>query len=507
MEFSEERLVESQLEEQLHEQNESLDAINEALTSDPTNAELLDIREELVLAIKHAKEGIFDLKRARLLREADSMLGSLGNSTEDVKAEPIRSDDVKPQISDLTDVKPEIIDLTDDKPEPLEGEQWCVGSKCRFQYNDRRWYEGEILSLDSDKCAKIAFLIPTSEKMLMCKFFLQQRCRFGSNCRLSHGIDVPLTSLKPHVPTVWSQSLVGSNIWAAADGKGGVWKKAELETWNDQLQEGQVVFLEDGRSVKLGPEAISLVGNAQVSDNEDESDLEASDSSEYGDENPQGLGFLEGSIAQKGIQTETTKFAKWENHTRGIASKMMASMGYREGMGLGASGQGILDPVAVKVLPPRQSLDHAVANEGTGGKKEKKRSRGGKRKRDKKFAEASRSAKKAQELAPDVFSLINTHLVLHSESSNSGSSAASQQNGKEGRRALVAFSDEVTALKIQIGKLEEMVKRNRKEKAVFEAAQRKLDAARKTLADTEAKHASASDALAGKEKEKRWLKF
>ncbi|CAM8960517.1 unnamed protein product [Rhodiola kirilowii] len=476
MEFSEERVVETQLEEQLHEQSESLDAINEALTSDPTNPELLDIREELVQAIKHVKEGIFELKRARLLREADTMLGRARCSAEDVvKVEPLGSGDVKPQpqIVDLTDGREEIIDLTDDKAEPLEGRRWCVGSKCRFQYNDQRWYDGEIVSLE--------------------------------------GIEVPLTSLKNHVPTTWSQSLVGSNIWAAADGKGGIWKKAELESWNDQLHEGQVVFIEDGRSVKLGAEAISLTGNAQVSDDEDEGDSEAFDSSDYEEENPQGLGFLQGTITQSGIQTETIKFAKWENHTRGIASKMMASMGYREGMGLGASGQGILDPVSVKVLPPKLSLDHAVAHEASETKKDKKRSRGGKRKQDRKFAEASRAAKQARESVPDVFSLINTHLAMHSESPNSGSSTRSQNRAQEGkkedRRALIAFDDEVKALKIQIIKLEEMVKRNKNEKAVFEAAKRKLNEARKTLVETEAAHASTSDALVSKENEKRWLKF
>ncbi|CAM8969435.1 unnamed protein product [Rhodiola kirilowii] len=139
-------------------------------------------------------------------------------------------------------------------------------------------------------------------------------------------------------------------------------------------------------------------------------------------------------------------------------------------MGLGVSGQGILDPVSVKVLPPKLSLDHAAAHEASETKKDKKRSRGGKRKQDRKFAEASRAAKQARESVPDVFSLINTHLAMHTS-------------------------------------LKKWFKRNKNEKAVFEAAKRKLNEARKTLVETEAAHASTSDALVSKENEKRWLKF
>ncbi|XVF89428.1 hypothetical protein PTKIN_Ptkin19aG0129500 [Pterospermum kingtungense] len=352
--------------------------------------------------------------------------------------------------------------------------------------------------------------------MLMCKFFLQQRCRFGANCRLSHGVDVPLSSLKKYVPTMWEPSMVGSSIWAVSDSKVGIWKEAELESWNDELRMGKVVFRDDGRFAEIPIEAMTLSEFAQMSD-EEESELssEESDSSDSEEESPRGLGFLEGTTLQRGIQTDTTFFAKWENHTRGVASKMMANMGYREGMGLGAAGQGMLDPISVKVLPPKLSLDHALESRESDESKEKKgkkRSRGGKRKREKKFAEAARAAKDVEESRPDVFSLINAQLAMHSEAVN-GVSAKKQQNKGAGeekkvdRKALVAYDDEVKELRLRVAKLEEMVTRNRKEKAVYDAATRKLNETRKALADAEAAHASASNAVASKEKEKKWLKF
>lgn len=330
------------------------------------------------------------------------------------------------------------------------------------------------------------------------------------------GVDVQLSSLKQYNPTIWEQSLVGSSIWAVSDAKHGIWREAELESWDNELKVGKVVFRDDGSSEKLGTESISLSEYAEMSDGETDSSSEQSDScGDEDEEMSQGLGFLGSTALQRGIQTETAIFAKWENHTRGIASKMMANMGYREGMGLGASGQGIVDPLSVKVLPPKQSLDHAVeSNENEENKESrgKKRSRGGKRKRDKKFAAAARAEKDEEESRPDVFSLINTQLAMHGEALNGGS-AKKQQNKslgegkKEDRRALVAYDDEVRELRIRVEKLEEMVNRNKKEKVIYEAAMRKLNETRKALAEAEAAHASASKAVVGREKEKRWLKF
>ncbi|KAL1544669.1 zinc finger CCCH domain-containing protein 18-like [Salvia divinorum] len=488
------RVVEEQLQFQLKEQKDSLAAVTDALSIDPSNAELLSIHDELVRGIKDAEEGLFQLKRARLLREADSALNGL-----------VSADNVKVECLVPTDVE----------PEPLLDRTYSIGSKCRFRHIDGRWYNGLIVGMEGSESAKISFLTPTTESMLMCKFFLQQRCRFGSNCRLSHGIDVPVSSLKKYIPTIWEQSLVGSSIWALSDSKAGVWREAELESWDDNLRTGEVIFRDDGSSEKLGTEAITSSEYAQRSD-EEESDLssEQSDSCEYEDDSAEGLGFLESTVLQRGVQTDTAIFATWENHTRGIASKMMANMGYREGMGLGTSGQGRLDPISVKVLAPKQSLDHAVkALDKDENKAVKKRTRGGKRMRDKKLAAAVKAAEDEED-SKDVFSLINTQLAMHGQIVNGGGSAKRQQqnkaNGetrKEDRRALLAYEDEMHSLRSQVEKLEEMVKRNKKEKAVHDAAMRKLNETRKALADAEEAHASTSNAVSRKEKEKKWLKF
>lgn len=89
------------------------------------------------------------LKRARLLREVDSALDSSRHTNKVVKAE--------------------ILDPTDVELEPLDEPGYCVGSKCRFRHSDGRWYNGQVIGLDGSNTAKISFLTPTSENMLVRK--------------------------------------------------------------------------------------------------------------------------------------------------------------------------------------------------------------------------------------------------------------------------------------------------------------------------------------------------
>lgn len=46
----------------------------------------------------------------------------------------------------------------------------------------------------------------------------------------------------------------------------------------------------------------------------------------------------------------------WERHTRGMGSKLMASMGYVTGTGLGKRADGRVEPVEATVLPAGKSL-------------------------------------------------------------------------------------------------------------------------------------------------------
>ena len=46
----------------------------------------------------------------------------------------------------------------------------------------------------------------------------------------------------------------------------------------------------------------------------------------------------------------SSRLGEWENHTRGVASKLMAKMGWAGG-GLGKEGEGRVEPVPARLYP------------------------------------------------------------------------------------------------------------------------------------------------------------
>ncbi|KAG1680172.1 hypothetical protein FOA52_000285 [Chlamydomonas sp. UWO 241] len=200
-------------------------------------------------------------------------------------------------------------------------------------------------------------------------------------------------------------------------------------------------------------------GNAwdddELADEGEEDEGEDGGGDEDGDEDDahEGLGldvFAHARLAAAaGAQSDTAHFATWEAHSRGIASRLMARMGYVHGTGLGPDGrQGSAAPLAVTMLPARQGLGgakNAPSRAGAGGGARsggargggadkdggaagKKRKRGGERARRRKYADESRAVRESKRdgeakavrnggagATPGMFSFINAQLGDNSE--------------------------------------------------------------------------------------------
>ncbi|KAJ1976094.1 hypothetical protein H4R35_002852 [Dimargaris xerosporica] len=59
------------------------------------------------------------------------------------------------------------------------------------------------------------------------------------------------------------------------------------------------------------------------------------------------------------------EFAQFTKHSGGVALKMMMKMGYKFGQGLGASGEGIVNPIETKLRPSRMGLSYKGFKEKT----------------------------------------------------------------------------------------------------------------------------------------------
>ncbi|KAI8467152.1 MAG: hypothetical protein J3K34DRAFT_523976 [Monoraphidium minutum] len=266
------------------------------------------------------------------------------------------------------------------------------------------------------------------------------------------------------------------------------------------------------------------------------------------------------AAAKAGPQTETVRFAGWEDHGRGIASKLLARMGYTAGAGLGKGGEGIVEPVAAELLPKQRGLGHKKHHHhkhhhhhhhhteggagGAGGaegaaRKPGKRRRGGEKSRRRKHAEAARAAKQQQADGraaadaavdaagggPGLFGFINQSLGEASEAAGKlrsalgapqvqigGPQAAGGGGGgaaaaAETRRGLAAHADNVTVAKAKVQRLQEMAARNRGDAGLSGQIAARLAEARRELDGARGAARAASARVNEKETERRWVKF
>jgi len=68
--------------------------------------------------------------------------------------------------------------------------------------------------------------------------------------------------------------------------------------------------------------------------------------------------LVNGSVDENVSLNPNNDIAKWEQHTKGIGSKLLKKWGHKEGEGLGAKGDGLAEPIKAVVLPHQAGLGH-----------------------------------------------------------------------------------------------------------------------------------------------------
>ena len=137
----------------------------------------------------------------------------------------------------------------------------------------------------------------------------------------------------------------------AKDGEGSkVWAHAKVEGVEGELV--HVRFTSDHKDIKtVAKEAVfPLTGD-------DDDDFEADDGPEDGDDDGDENLFVPVDLLDR-LNPEADKLGDWEQHTRGIASRLMQKMGYVMGTGLGKDpGSSRVVPVTATIYPQGKSLD------------------------------------------------------------------------------------------------------------------------------------------------------
>ena len=138
----------------------------------------------------------------------------------------------------------------------------------------------------------------------------------------------------------------------AKDGESSkVWAHAKVEGVENDLV--HVRFTSDHKEIKTVKKeyVFPLVG-----EDSDDSDLDDVGADELGDDDDENL-FVPVDLLDR-LNPEVDKLGDWEQHTRGIASRLMQKMGYVVGTGLGKDpGSSRVLPVTATVYPQGKSLD------------------------------------------------------------------------------------------------------------------------------------------------------
>ncbi|KAJ7334369.1 hypothetical protein OS493_014680 [Desmophyllum pertusum] len=360
-------------------------------TGEDGQDELVKLRDDLVELIHVSEESLLSLKKSRLLQLLDNY-----------EEQGLRTDfpsNLDDSTSSNADRENDTESL-DDKD--LEG----LGVT---EHHNAMVFDAETVDLPDGKeetKVRVLFMNPTHKSMVPCPYFLDSKCRFDDDaCRYSHGHVLSVEDLMPFKEPDFSQVQCDQSCLARYDD--GVWYKATIQSIDHDAHTFVIHYDTYNSDATLGIDEILPLDQR---DSENVSDSDLSSSSSDSEESRLTKDIDEEEIAVVRLSWKPSGgpvcLGEWEQHTKGIGSKLMVKMGYIFGKGLGKDGSGIVEPVETIVLPQGKSLDKiAELRENNKLPKlgRKKRQRAAKVKNVKLPVEASSTS-------GDIFDFINTKL-------------------------------------------------------------------------------------------------
>ncbi|PRD23028.1 UNVERIFIED_CONTAM: zgpat [Trichonephila clavipes] len=479
-------------------------------------SELLDLKEKLTEVISLLQGG----------PEQSQTTNSEGTG-KDAKSDGIEDEFLKFQkeINELENGNAPQINAEDEIDAAVQ-EEFCAvlssmeGNKCRApflqEWGERGYHNAIIFSSDlegqtveslQEVMVKVMFCNPLSDQMKPCPYFLDGHCKFSDDkCRYSHGYGVKFSDLEEY--TLPDYSNVHRDSKCLAKYKDGLWYTAVVENCLKD-QKYCIKFINSGNTQTLDAHEILPLGDLFLSD-DDESSSSDEDTSYQAE-------VFDPSIIPKEVNFQTvsgnTPIGQWEQHTKGIGSKLMAKMGYVWGQGLGKDSDGRIEPVEALVLPKGKSLDKcAEMREAVGLQSVEERFCSEQKK------EEQRSKNIGTQESPEssVFAFLNKNLSRNNERSGDmlrkrTSTEASESNSTGSKSQAIDLNFEMYTVgeaikktKKEIIRLQQSVNRNsERNEAACSLMKQKMTAQNNLLKNLEAKERRISDEINKKKNHKK----
>ncbi|XP_053987563.1 zinc finger CCCH-type with G patch domain-containing protein-like [Hylaeus volcanicus] len=488
---------------QYEQQLEQVQATLSATASRADRDNLLSLKSDIQELINLTKENL------RSVETAD-----IGNK---LKLENLNDEDDDPLAKEYALFKTELEEVSDDSENSKQNEQvngasndieeelrQLEGMKCRAPHGTS-WggvgfhnamicsvYRNDLTEIKNmqDIKVRVFFLNPTHKEMLPCPYYLDGKCKFSDeDCRFSHGELVPLSSIQEYREPDFISIKMGSRVLAKQ--KNELWHRCVVLKLPDK----------DGDVFRIKFEASGNIAETCLQDilPLDDADLEMSDTSEDTDgedSETDSPGYSEKEVIYKSFLTleSNAPLGNWEKHTRGIASKLMARMGYVAGTGLGKHSDGRIEPVEATVLPAGKSLDHCMElRENAGGDKNlfsvehrmRKQQQKLERQRERQYQRAKQQEEK------NIFNFINATLGDKSKTDTQTSTSKSKnylktESNRQLNVASLQIGENILRLERESSKLKESLTRHAKGSVHYNNIVMKYNEKQKEIVDLRA---------------------